>query len=722
MKNKILATALLASTSLWGEFDFNGCSGSEEFEQQIQAYGGDYENTTLVGTIPTGIKGLKVELTSDQDVDIRLYGENSYPLIHWPDGLLSGPSETTKEYLGAQYTYSGYNGGHEYIEVDGTVGTDLTMKAFGFQAGLAIVKYSWTGKVGCTVEQTGTGHFNQNVLKDKITKVGTIPAGINNFEVNLTSSADLDIQLFGEGNVPLISWNPIGLLTGPGVQTLEYNGMTIEWSGYNGVNGQKGHEYIKVLNATTEAITMKVFGYEEGQASVDYSWGVKDNNTCTSDRDCDTGVCNTTTNICAERNVCGNSKKELAESCDDGNTIDDDGCTNCKLDIGTTGCQTDTDCDNGVCDTTERSSICEEKNVVGNGKVEAGESCDDGNTRNGDGCSSNGKIESGYSGCTNNANCESGLCHTATSICKEKNVVGNGVVEAGESCDDGNTRNGDGCSSNGKIEIGYEGCTNNSDCVNLGACYENTCTEKDMTAPAKPTLTEKPVSTTKNSVSVEVNGEPGATVWLKGKKVATLNNKGKATINLDTSGKTGDKVFRIFLKDDNGNQSDTLKITIRKEKDVNYDGTLNSYLVASQGTTASDNFSSYQAASNAIDDDIYSYNYTNNTMDDNWLQLALPRTAELSKIMIKGRTEQASRLKDALVFITSKPYSYYKGDHDGYDYYPEYENTFVGILNGNASEQWFPLNNVKGQYIIVQARQGQYLHIADIKLYGTLLD
>ncbi|MDO8524769.1 MAG: myxococcus cysteine-rich repeat containing protein [bacterium] len=66
--------------------------------------------------------------------------------------------------------------------------------------------------------------------------------------------------------------------------------------------------------------------------------------------------------------------------------------------------------------------------VCGNGDVEQGEECDDGNTRNGDGCSSR---------CRNEGN---------------GSVCGNGVIESGEQCDDGNTRSNDGCS--------FPGCQN----------------------------------------------------------------------------------------------------------------------------------------------------------------------------------------------------------------------------------------------------------------------
>lgn len=60
--------------------------------------------------------------------------------------------------------------------------------------------------------------------------------------------------------------------------------------------------------------------------------------------------------------------------------------------------------------------------VCGNGVLEAGEDCDDGNLANGDGCSS--------------------ICQLEQAI-----VCGNSQLEVGEDCDDGNTLNGDGCSN-----------------------------------------------------------------------------------------------------------------------------------------------------------------------------------------------------------------------------------------------------------------------------------
>ncbi|MFA5625200.1 MAG: DUF4215 domain-containing protein, partial [Bradymonadales bacterium] len=60
-----------------------------------------------------------------------------------------------------------------------------------------------------------------------------------------------------------------------------------------------------------------------------------------------------------EQRNCGNGVLDPGEECDDGNKVANDGCTNCKLD----------------------TELC------GNGELDAGEVCDDGNRVSGDGCS-----------------------------------------------------------------------------------------------------------------------------------------------------------------------------------------------------------------------------------------------------------------------------------------------------------------------------------------------
>ena len=275
MKKLFLLFTILVSSSFAG-FNFGECSGSGTFEQQIHEFK-SYEDAITVGEIPQGIQGLHIELKSDNDVDIRLYAQNGDKIVHWPHGILSGSKEESKNYKGSTITYSGYNGidgeeGHEFIELDGSTPTIFTMKAFGYKAGFATVNYSWSGKDNCTGSKSGTGHFKQPILQKAINLVGTIPPHIKDVYIKLTSTKDLDIQLYSTNAEAIIAW-PNGKLSGANKQSIDYHGMHIEWSGYNGVNGNKGNEYIKISGETTQELIMKVYGYQAGEADVDYSWG-----------------------------------------------------------------------------------------------------------------------------------------------------------------------------------------------------------------------------------------------------------------------------------------------------------------------------------------------------------------------------------------------------------------------------------------------------------------
>lgn len=108
------------------------------------------------------------------------------------------------------------------------------------------------------------------------------------------------------------------------------------------------------------------------------------------------------------RERCGNGRIETNEQCDDGNTVGRDGC----------------------------SSTCQKERAdCGNGIVEswAGEPCDDGNQ----------VTEACTYGLTR--------CRVCSSHCSwadgAVSVCGDGIVNGPETCDDGNTNNGDGCNS-----------------------------------------------------------------------------------------------------------------------------------------------------------------------------------------------------------------------------------------------------------------------------------
>ncbi len=129
---------------------------------------------------------------------------------------------------------------------------------------------------------------------------------------------------------------------------------------------------------------------------------------------------------------CGDGKLGGIEQCDPPNV--GHGCSAvCRLELGY------------VCDAPAtppnlgQASVCH-KTVCGDRNKEGVEACDDGNTIDGDGCSS---------ACTLEPDCSTGTC---ASKC------GDGVKLPPESCDDGNTVDGDGCSHDCQVEAGFS-CT-----------------------------------------------------------------------------------------------------------------------------------------------------------------------------------------------------------------------------------------------------------------------
>ncbi len=185
---------------------------------------------------------------------------------------------------------------------------------------------------------------------------------------------------------------------------------------------------------------------------------------------------------------CGNGRLDIGEQCDPGKVClggtrgrercaSDAECgtgTLCAIDTAREGCS-------DHCTALGAGSVTApgEETTCGNGDLAAGETCDDGNTIGGDGCSpecvhegsrvlaavcGNGVPEPGES-CERRsdgtwpAGCDHRTClHTGTDACVSGpggttiGCCGNGTRENGEDCDDGNSVSGDGCSNRCLLE------------------------------------------------------------------------------------------------------------------------------------------------------------------------------------------------------------------------------------------------------------------------------
>ena len=126
-----------------------------------------------------------------------------------------------------------------------------------------------------------------------------------------------------------------------------------------------------------------------------------------------------------------------ATQCDDGNVKNRDGCSDkCTTECGYT-CSGGDEISPDIC-----SVPC------GDGLRAGAEECDDGNLKDWDGCSSSCEVEAGWT--CSGRKCAISNCAV---ICSDGLRVGPELIQLGY-CDDGNKREGDGCSKSCSEECG----------------------------------------------------------------------------------------------------------------------------------------------------------------------------------------------------------------------------------------------------------------------------
>jgi cysteine-rich repeat protein len=183
-------------------------------------------------------------------------------------------------------------------------------------------------------------------------------------------------------------------------------------------------------------------------------------------QECNVGSCNVGSGTCAgtpaakntpcagglcdgagKCGYCGDGMVQTGEGCDDGNTVATDACNACMgASCGDGIMQPGEDCDDANTINTDTCVSCKSAKC-GDGFVQPGEQCDDGNAITTDACNA-----------WKSASC------------------GDGLMQVGEACDDGNTVTTDGCANcqaarcgDGIQRTGVEDCDDGNS-VNTDAC------------------------------------------------------------------------------------------------------------------------------------------------------------------------------------------------------------------------------------------------------------
>lgn len=177
---------------------------------------------------------------------------------------------------------------------------------------------------------------------------------------------------------------------------------------------------------------------------------------------------------CATNASCINTPGSFVCDCTTGYEGDGTMCTDIdECAKGTDNCDPNATCTNTpgsftcMCNTgtTGDGTKCEA--VCGDGVIGGSETCDDGNTKSGDGCHAMCVIEDGWT------------CGGTPSMCLP-GKCGDGVLLGVEGCDDGNTTAGDGCSATCAVEDGWV-------CQGLPSQCTNPCADQKCAPPNDPT-------------------------------------------------------------------------------------------------------------------------------------------------------------------------------------------------------------------------------------------
>lgn len=147
---------------------------------------------------------------------------------------------------------------------------------------------------------------------------------------------------------------------------------------------------------------------------------------------------------------CGNGTVDAGEQCDDGNTINTDACSN--------ACTTNPICGNNIVEAGETCATCQ-ADVIAEGGADACAACGDGVVNSGENCTT----------CPADV-----IAVDGPAAC---NVCGDGTTAGAEECDDSNTVSGDGCSATCVVEFCGDGTVNgtNEQCDDGGNANGDGC-------------------------------------------------------------------------------------------------------------------------------------------------------------------------------------------------------------------------------------------------------
>lgn len=149
---------------------------------------------------------------------------------------------------------------------------------------ISLVRAGFDFGDGC---EGGSGSFEVSLdTAGERRSVGIIPSGKWHVKVRLTANKDVDVQLydlnrtdtFSEGKA-IVAWCEnartcnIGALGSDATEgSTTYEQMQVSYSGYEGVDGKPGKEWISIKGESLVHMEMFAFAFETGNATVEYEY------------------------------------------------------------------------------------------------------------------------------------------------------------------------------------------------------------------------------------------------------------------------------------------------------------------------------------------------------------------------------------------------------------------------------------------------------------------
>jgi hypothetical protein len=243
--------------------------------------------TAWLGVIAAGAEDVLIEIDSAEDVVLELWA-GDVALVGFNIGALLDSSDATSMTWGdVTISWSGWSGGDEYIFIDGILTEPLSVSVTGFVAGdgtaVALAGAEAPdlppadpgpgpvpGPLPTDLPEGPDGTATFDVGWGESVALGVITAGATDVLIDLSSASDIDLQLWADA-VALVGYATGAELSGPSQQSVDWNGATITYSGYNGDGSGVGEEFIFIDGTLSEDLTILVSGFEAGAGELTWT-------------------------------------------------------------------------------------------------------------------------------------------------------------------------------------------------------------------------------------------------------------------------------------------------------------------------------------------------------------------------------------------------------------------------------------------------------------------